>query len=77
MHDKDSACSRQKVDHCAEKGGFIQIRKKGSHCFLKHPDGRCTVVPAHAGEIIGVGLLCQIMVDTEIDADILTELLRQ
>ncbi len=67
----------KKLITALKKTGFIQIRKKGSHCFLKHPDGRCTVVPAHAGEIIGVGLLCQIMVDTEIDADILTELLRQ
>jgi len=60
-----------------KKAGFIQIRKKGSHCFLKHPDGRCTVVPVHSGEIIGVGLLCQILVASEIDADDLAELLRQ
>jgi predicted RNA binding protein YcfA (HicA-like mRNA interferase family) len=32
--------------------GFEVIRIKGSHHFLKHPDGRCTVVPVHAGEVI-------------------------
>jgi len=26
---------------------FSVIRIKGSHHFLKHSDGRCTVVPVH------------------------------
>ena len=43
------------------------IRVKGSHHFLRHPDGRCTVVPVHAGEIIGPGLLLKILRDTELD----------
>ncbi|MEI8174123.1 MAG: type II toxin-antitoxin system HicA family toxin, partial [Deltaproteobacteria bacterium] len=30
--------------------GFELIRVKGSHHFLRHPDGRCTVVPVHRGE---------------------------
>src|ERR1039458_2936708 len=30
------------------KGGFAAIRIKGSHHFLRHEDGRCTVVPAHS-----------------------------
>ncbi|MGD0627063.1 MAG: hypothetical protein ABSB32_20440 [Thermodesulfobacteriota bacterium] len=24
---------------------------------MRHPDGRCTVIPVHSGEIIGPGLL--------------------
>jgi predicted RNA binding protein YcfA (HicA-like mRNA interferase family) len=55
--------------------GFIQTRKKGSHCFLKHPDGRCTVVPIHSGEIIGAGLLCSILSDCEIEKEQLRELI--
>jgi predicted RNA binding protein YcfA (HicA-like mRNA interferase family) len=47
--------------------GFNVIRVKGSHHFLRHPDGRCTVVPVHAGEIIGPGLLLKILRDTELD----------
>ncbi len=35
------------------KAGFEVVRIKGSHHFLRHPDGRCTVVPVHRGEIIG------------------------
>ena len=47
--------------------GFAVIRIKGSHHFLRHDDGRATVVPVHAGEIIGPGLLNQILKDAEID----------
>ena len=32
------------------KAGFVVSRIKGSHHFLKHPDGRKTVVPVHSGE---------------------------
>jgi predicted RNA binding protein YcfA (HicA-like mRNA interferase family) len=41
------------------------IRVKGSHHFLRHADGRCTVVPVHRGETIGRGLLAQILRDCE------------
>jgi predicted RNA binding protein YcfA (HicA-like mRNA interferase family) len=48
------------------KFGFIVIRTKGSHHFLQHSDGRCTVVPVHRGESIGKGLLAQILRDCDI-----------
>lgn len=48
------------------KVGFQVARVKGSHHFLRHPDGRATVVPVHAGEIIGPGLLSAILRDCEI-----------
>jgi predicted RNA binding protein YcfA (HicA-like mRNA interferase family) len=34
-----------------EKAGFQVARVKGSHHFLRHPDGRATTVPVHAGEM--------------------------
>ncbi|MEI7901811.1 MAG: type II toxin-antitoxin system HicA family toxin, partial [bacterium] len=34
--------------------------------FLRHPDGRCTVVPVHRGETIGRGLMAQILRDCEL-----------
>ena len=46
--------------------GFELIRVKGSHRFLRHPDGRCTVVPVHRGEMIGRGLMAQILRDCEL-----------
>jgi predicted RNA binding protein YcfA (HicA-like mRNA interferase family) len=51
------------------KGGFEVIRIKGSHHFLRHADGRGTVVPVHAGETIGPGLLTAILRDCEIERD--------
>jgi predicted RNA binding protein YcfA (HicA-like mRNA interferase family) len=51
------------------KFGFEVVRTKGSHHFLQHPDGRCTVVPVHRGENIGRGLLAQILRDCEITRD--------
>jgi predicted RNA binding protein YcfA (HicA-like mRNA interferase family) len=48
------------------KLGFKVVRIKGSHHFIQHPDGRCTVVPSHRGETIGRGLLSQILKDCDI-----------
>jgi predicted RNA binding protein YcfA (HicA-like mRNA interferase family) len=47
------------------RSGFEIIRIKGSHHYLRHVDGRSTVVPVHAGEVIGVGLLGKILKDVE------------
>ena len=51
------------------KHGVVVIRTKGSHHFLRHSDGRCTVVPVHRGETIGRGLLAQILRDCELTRD--------
>jgi len=51
------------------RAGFEMVRSKGSHFFLRHPDGRCTVVPVHAGESIGPGLLHKILEDVEWTVD--------
>jgi predicted RNA binding protein YcfA (HicA-like mRNA interferase family) len=55
--------------------GFAVIRIKGSHHFLRHSDGRCTVVPVHRGETVGVGLLGQILRDCEITREELRKVL--
>ncbi|MEI7733332.1 MAG: type II toxin-antitoxin system HicA family toxin [Verrucomicrobiota bacterium] len=51
------------------RAGFNVLRTKGSHHFMQHPDGRRTVVPVHAGETIGPGLLSKILDDAEIEVD--------
>ncbi|MEX2598574.1 MAG: type II toxin-antitoxin system HicA family toxin [Dehalococcoidia bacterium] len=33
-----------------EEAGFEAARQRGSHVFMKHPDGRATAVPVHQGE---------------------------
>ena len=61
--------SGKKVIATLLKAGFQVVRVKGSHQFLQHPDGRCTVVPVHSGETIGVGLLSKILHDVELSLD--------
>ncbi|MCR4437640.1 MAG: type II toxin-antitoxin system HicA family toxin [bacterium] len=56
----------QELIAALRKAGFEVIRIKGSHHFLRHPEGRCTVVPVHRGETIG---------DCEMTSDELLELL--
>jgi len=58
-----------------KQAGFAVMRVKGSHHFLRHTDGRTTVVPAHAGETIGPGLLSKILRDCELSRDELQKLL--
>ncbi len=52
-----------------ERAGFEVTRTKGSHRFLRHPDGRVTTVPVHAGETIGPGLLSKILRDAKLSRD--------
>ncbi|WP_277871998.1 type II toxin-antitoxin system HicA family toxin [Trichormus variabilis] len=51
------------------KAGFEVIRVRGSHHILVHSDGRITVVPVHAGETIGTGLMTQILRDCQLDRE--------
>lgn len=43
------------------KFGFVYSHTTGSHMIYKHPDGRMTSIPHHAGEEIGQGLLNKII----------------
>jgi predicted RNA binding protein YcfA (HicA-like mRNA interferase family) len=59
------------------KAGFEVVRVKGSHHFLRHRDGRTTVVPVHSGETIGPGLLSKILRDCDLVREDLSKLLRK
>jgi len=37
--------------------GFVEVRQRGSHTQFRHPDGRATTVPMHAGRDISPALL--------------------
>ena len=49
------------VGRVSERAGFVTARVKSSHYFMRHPDGRTTVVPVHAGEMLGPGLFGKIV----------------
>jgi predicted RNA binding protein YcfA (HicA-like mRNA interferase family) len=59
----------REVVSALRQAGFDVARIKGSHHFLRDPDGRGTVMPVHAGEIIGPGLPAAILRDCETDRD--------
>jgi len=54
----------KKVVKALEKFGFEQIRQRGSCLFLRHPDGRTTIVPVHSTENIGTGMINKIIKDS-------------
>jgi predicted RNA binding protein YcfA (HicA-like mRNA interferase family) len=58
-----------------KKAGFSLVRVRGSHHFVQHTDGRSTVVPVHAGETIGPGLMSKILRDCELSREQLQKFL--
>ncbi len=67
----------ERVVKALHKAGFDTVRLRESHVFLRHPDGRATVVPIHKGENLGRGLLRKIMRDTELTREEFLEFLRE
>jgi len=59
----------KKVIKAPEKLGFQRIRQKGSHLFMRHPDGRTTIITVHPGEDIGKGMIRKIINDAKITRD--------
>ncbi|MBI3954068.1 MAG: type II toxin-antitoxin system HicA family toxin [Chloroflexi bacterium] len=64
------------VVQALKRAGFEVVRQRGSHAFLKHPDGRATVVPVHRRENLGPGILLKIGRDVEMSRPALVALLR-
>lgn len=49
--------------------GFLEVRQRGSHRQYRHPDGRRTTVPFHAGRDISPTLLRKIARDIRLTVD--------
>jgi predicted RNA binding protein YcfA (HicA-like mRNA interferase family) len=58
-----------------KKAGFEVLRIKGSHHFIRHADGRSTVVAVHSGETIGPGLFAKILRDCDLTREQLQKLM--
>ena len=69
--------SGKKFCKVLEKLGFEKIYGKGSHIRFKHPDGRRTVVPVHANEDLGKGLLREILKQVNLSKEDYEELRRK
>ena len=64
--DKIAPLPVKKVLKALGKMGFQQIRQKGSHVFMRHPDGRTTIIAVHPGEDVGKGMIRKIINDAKI-----------
>ncbi|MBW1802117.1 MAG: type II toxin-antitoxin system HicA family toxin [Deltaproteobacteria bacterium] len=52
-----------------ERLGFLEVRQKSSHKQFRHPDGRGTTVPFHAGRDISPILLKKIAKDIRLTVE--------
>ena len=73
--DKINPLTPKKVIKALEKIGFAQVRQKGSHLFMRHPDGRTTLITVHPGEDIGKGMIRKIINDARLTRDEWLELI--
>jgi len=55
--------------------GFAEVRQRGSHKQFRHPDGRVTTVPFHAGRDISPNLLRKIIEDIRLTPEEFIKLL--
>jgi predicted RNA binding protein YcfA (HicA-like mRNA interferase family) len=58
------------------KLGFEVVRRKGSHAFYRHPDGRTTTVPNHQGRDLARPLIREILREMELTPEQFEEELR-
>ena len=72
---KRPALTGKEVVAALERAGFSVIRTRSSHHFMRHPDGRTTMVPVHAGETIGPGLMSKILRDCDLTREAFAALL--
>ena len=49
------------MDKLLRRLRFVAVRQKGSHVFYRHPDGRATTLPNHAGRDISRPLMREIL----------------
>jgi predicted RNA binding protein YcfA (HicA-like mRNA interferase family) len=60
------ALTGKQVATALQRLGFKVFRTRGSHFYVKHPDGRGTAIPVHRGETTGGGLMAEILRDVEL-----------
>lgn len=63
----------REVARVLERLGFVEVRQRGSHKQYRHPDGRATTVPFHAGRDVSPLLLRQIIKDIRVTTEEFTQ----
>lgn len=67
----------RKMDRVLRKLGFEAVRKKGSHVFYRHPDGRTTTLPDHAGRDLARPLIREVLREIELAPEEYARLLEE
>jgi predicted RNA binding protein YcfA (HicA-like mRNA interferase family) len=65
----------ERLVRALERAGFKVARVAGSHHVMRHPDGRGTTVPVHAGRDVAKGTLRNILADAGLTIEDLQRLL--
>jgi len=73
LSEKLPILSGKEIIKALSKVGFVPLRQKGSHVFMRHPDGRRTVVPIH--EEVNKSTLMDILSQTKLTKNELLKLL--
>jgi len=58
-----------------QKLGFVQVRQKGSHRMLRHPDGRRALLAFHSGDEIYPGTLKKLLKRSNVSEEDFVDLL--
>jgi predicted RNA binding protein YcfA (HicA-like mRNA interferase family) len=66
--------SGREIIKALAKVGFVPVRQKGSHVFLRHVDGRRTVVPLH--EEVNKSTIMDIIEQTKLTRQEFLELIK-
>jgi len=67
LSEKLPVLSGREIIKALSKIGFVPVRQKGSHVFLRHSDGRRTVVPLH--DEVNKSTLMDILSQTKLKRD--------
>jgi len=73
LSEKLPILSGKEIVKALNKIGFVPVRQRGSHVFMRHPDGRRTVVPIH--KEVNKSTLMDILSQTKLSKDELLKLL--
>ena len=57
--------------------GFEPVRQHGSHIFYRHPDGRTTTLPNHAGRDLARPLIREVLREIDITIEQYNDVLKE
>ncbi len=69
MSEKYPRLNAKQLIQILEKKGFKLVRQSGSHAIYRHQNGLRTTIPIHGKKELGIGLLRQIIKDTDLSLE--------